>query len=217
MKKKLIIFDLDGTIIDTIADLNAAVNYAVSRFDYPSRTMEQTKNDIGNGVAKLIARSIPDGEYNPNYAKCLKIFREYYVEHYFDKSKPYPDVYPLLKELKDRGYRLAVVSNKFDEGAKSLVTYFYPNTFDIIQGTGENFSRKPDPQMINFVLKSLAINKKDTLFVGDTNVDYESARNADIDIVLVSYGYRSREFLSQFKNVPIIDTPLELLTLDYFK
>ena len=217
MNKKLIIFDLDGTLVDTLMDLNASVNFALSCFDYPKRTLEQTKNDIGNGVAKLIERSIPDGSYNPNYEKCLKIFKEHYREHYFDKSQPYPLMFPLLKELKDRGYLLAVVSNKFDEGAKKMVNFFYPKTFDMIQGEGKDMPRKPDPKMIHFVLKTLGIEGKNALYVGDTNVDYESAVNAGIDIVLVSYGYRSRGYLEQIKNVPIIDTPLELLTLDYFK
>ena len=135
MNKKLIIFDLDGTLINTLEDLNASVNFALAKYSYPLRTLEQTRMDIGNGVAKLIERSIPQGLANPNYQDCLSTFKSHYREHYFDKSLPYSNMKETLLELKKRGFTLAVVSNKFDEGAKKLVTYYLPNLFDRIQGS----------------------------------------------------------------------------------
>lgn len=213
MQKKLIIFDLDGTLINTLEDLNASVNFALDTFSYPHRSLAQTRSDIGNGVAKLIERSIPDGIHNPQYEKCLEIFKSHYREHYFDKSLPYPQIKEVLWELKRRGYTLAVVSNKFDEGAKKLVNHFYPEIFSYIQGEVDFLKKKPSPEMIDFVIKNATFSKKEAIYIGDTNVDYESASNAGIDVILVSYGYRDRSFLEQIKNVPIIDTPIELLSL----
>ena len=127
MKKKLLIFDLDGTLINTLKDLNASSNFALKKFNYPLRTLEQTRCDIGNGVAMLIARSIPEGISNPDYPEVLRIFREHYIHHYLDNSLPYPEVKNVVEELKRQGYLLAVVSNKFDEGAKKLVSFYFPN------------------------------------------------------------------------------------------
>lgn len=213
-KKKLIIFDLDGTLINTVPDLNNAVNFAMRKFNFPERTILQTTNDIGNGVAILIARSIPNGMENPAYSKCLATFRQFYREHYFDKSLPYSSMSEVLGELKNRGYQLAVVSNKFDEGAKKLILHFFPNTFSLIQGEKMPLRTKPSPDMVEFVLSSLNIKKEDAIYVGDTEVDYQTASNSGIDCVLVSYGYRNKDqLLEKTKNAPIVDAPIDLLNI----
>lgn len=214
MHKKVIIFDLDGTLINTVKDLNISVNFSLEKHGYDIRSIEQTTLDIGNGVAKLIERSIPQGRNNKDYDSCLKVFKDYYREHYFDNSFAYPGIPELLKLLKSQGYKLAVVSNKFNEGANKLVSARLPNYFDIIQGEDKNFPTKPDPTMMNYVIKKLGVKKEDCLYVGDTEVDYESAKNAGIDVVLVAYGYRNMAFLHKnLKDVPIIETPLQLLDL----
>lgn len=213
-KKKLIIFDLDGTLIDTLGDLNNAVNYALNKFAYKNRSILQTKNDIGNGVAVLIAKSIPNGTSNPNYNECLNVFIQYYKEHYFDKSLPYKNVAELLIKLKEKGYLLAVVSNKFNEGANKLINYFFKDIFVMIQGENPLMKTKPAPDMVNHVLNVLNINKEEALYIGDTEVDYQTAINAGLDSILVSYGYRNKEqLLEKTKNAPIIDAPLDLLNL----
>ena len=213
-KKKLIIFDLDGTLINTLKDLNNSVNHALDKFNYPHRTVEQTRQDIGNGVAKLIARSIPDNENNPHYQECLSIFKAHYREHYFDFSRPYPEVKETLLELKKRGYKLAVVSNKIHEGAYKLVTHYFENIFDAIQGHEEPYHTKPYPDMVNAVLLKLGISGGQALYVGDTEVDYNTAKNAQIAVILVNYGYRSEEFLKdKIKGVTTIDTPKKLIDL----
>ena len=214
MNKKLLIFDLDGTLINTVKDLNIAVNYALNKFNYPLRTIENTTNDIGNGVRKLIERSIPDGLSNPNYEECFALFKEYYKAHYFEYSRPYPKVKETLQFLKQKGYHLAVVSNKFDEGAKKLVTYYLPDLFDVIQGTIPELRYKPYPDLVNKVLSELAFTPKETLYIGDTEVDYETAQSSHIDCVLTSQGYRNREqLLERTKNSPIISDLGELLDL----
>ena len=212
MRKKLIIFDLDGTLINTVYDLNASVNYALNKLNYPIRTIQQTTNDIGNGVPKLIERSIPNGLDNKDYDECLRIFKEHYLKHYFDKSRPYPGVKELMVELKARGYLLAVVSNKFDEGAKKLVNHYYENLFDHIQGSLDNLRKKPYRDLVDLTLSTLKVDNKDALYVGDTEVDYLTAINSHLDCVLVTYGYRTKtQLLEKTKNTSFIDVPIELL------
>ena len=215
MKKKLLIFDLDGTLINTVKDLNEAVNYALRTFNYPARSLEQTRRDIGNGVAMLIARSIENGKANPDYEKCLLTFKAYYREHYFDYSRPYPGVKETVEKLKELGYKLAVVSNKFDEGAKKLINHYFPGLFDFIQGESPKFKTKPSPEMIQNTLESLRIDVSEALYIGDTEVDFESANNTKMDVVLVSYGYRNKQELKdKIKSEPvIIDSLSELINL----
>ena len=214
MKKKLIIFDLDGTLINTVNDLNKATNFALSKHHYPTLSVERTTNDIGNGVAKLIERSVPEGTSKEEYLEILNEFKEYYCEHYYDSSFPYEGVNDTLVELKKRGYKLAVVSNKFNEGANGLVTKYFPGIFEHIQGLEDRFNPKPSSDMVNFVLAKLGNNATETLYVGDTNVDYETAKNSNVDIVLVSYGYRTKEYLQKnIKNPHIIDHMWELLDI----
>ena len=216
MKKKLLVFDLDGTLMNTLKDLNVATNFALKKYNYEPRTLEQTRKDIGNGVAMLIARSIPDGMNNPNYPECLANFKTYYKAHYFENTFPYEKVKETLTILKSKGYLLAVVSNKFDEGAKKLVNYYLPNIFDRIQGSLPELGLgyKPSPDLVNKVLSELNINNKDALYIGDTEVDYQTAVNSNLDVVMVSYGYRDRSFLEDIiKNSPIIDSIDELINL----
>lgn len=204
MKKKLLIFDLDGTLINTLEDLNKATNVGLEKYGYPSRSLEETRNDIGNGVKKLIERSIPGGKDNPDYLGVFNEFRSYYITHYFEYSKPYKNTQETLSFLKNKGYKLAVVSNKFDEGAKKLVTTFFPDIFDVIQGSIETLNYKPYPDLVNKVLNELNINNKDALYIGDTEVDYETAINSKLDVVLVTYGYRKiEELLERIKNPPL--------------
>ena len=213
-KKKLLIFDLDGTLINTVKDLNIATNYALEKLGYPLRTVKNTTDDIGNGVAKLIERSIPNGINNKDYPDCLAIFKEYYKAHYFENSFPYEGVTETLNKLKEKGYKLAVVSNKFDEGAKKLIYFYFPNIFDAVQGAIPTLKNKPSSDLVNKVLSELCVTNKDALYIGDTNVDFETATNSNLDCVLVSYGYRSKEFLvGVTKNSPIIDSISELLDL----
>lgn len=212
MQKKVLIFDLDGTLINTLKDLNIAVNYALKQFNLPLRSLEQTRKDIGNGVSKLMERSI-DKDHQYIHQQALKIFKDYYKEHYFDNSFPYEGVLTTIKELKDKCYTLAVVSNKFNEGANRLVKHYFKDLFTIIQGEEEPLRKKPYPDMVNKVIKELRVDKKDCLYIGDTEIDYQTAINAGLDVVLVSYGYRDKKYLKEIKNASIIDALRELNNL----
>ena len=210
--KKLIIFDLDGTLLDTLQDLQMAVNFALDKYHYSNRTLEQVRKDIGNGVAKLIERSIPNGVLNENYAKCLEIFKIQYHKNYNVYTHAYDDMYSVVKTLKNEGYTVTVATNKIQDLAKELLDIHYPGLFDFIQGDTENTKKKPHPQMIENILKHYHLTKDEVLYVGDTNVDEETALNAGVDYILVTYGYRTKE---EIKNscvcTNLVDTPEELL------
>ncbi len=209
--KKLLIFDLDGTLVDTLVDLKNAVNHALLLKNYPKRSLEQIRKAIGNGVAKLVARSIPNGTDNPDYDDTLAEFRKYYSKHSVDYTKPYPGVHEELINLKSQGYLIAVATNKLTEISRPLLNGLYPNIFDYIQGDEPGMDRKPAPMMIETICKILNVKKSDAFYIGDTNVDMETAENSGVDYVLVTYGFRTKEELEvQCPNRPTIDSIQEL-------
>lgn len=196
--KKLLIFDLDGTLLDTLDDLTNAVNYALESFDYPKKDREYVRKAIGNGVAVLIARCIENGNDNPHYEEILSTFRKHYFKHYLDNTFPYKNMRHTLTDLKNYGYRLAVVSNKIHELTEGLINHHFPDIFEMIQGDTKSLAKKPNPDMVNYVLEKLDVRKEDACYIGDTNVDYETAKNSNIDVLLVTYGYRTKEEMEAY-------------------
>ena len=214
--KKLIIFDLDGTLLDTLIDLQKAVNFALSHFNYPLRSLEQVRKDIGNGVAKLIERSIPQGILCENYQKCLDIFKKSYRENYDNFTHAYDGMVSTVNELLNEGYLVTVATNKIIDVAKKLLDHHYPNLFDYIQGDAAGVHKKPHPDMINNILNHYKLNKEDALYIGDTNVDEETALNAGVDYVLVTYGYRTiEEIKNSCQCTNLLNTPKDII--EYLK
>lgn len=193
---KTIIFDLDGTILDTLDDLKTAVNYALAFYSLPQKDREFVRKAIGNGTTILIKRCTPSSLNDIERQRVFDVFKEYYLSHYADYTRPYEGINGLLNKLKDK-VTLAVVSNKDNDLTNKIINKEFPNCFDIIQGSYLDHPKKPDPYLINKILNENNINKEDCLYIGDTNIDKESATNAGLPYLLVNYGYRTKEELEK--------------------
>lgn len=193
---KTIIFDLDGTILNTLEDLKNAVNHGLNLHNFPLKDLEFVRKAIGNGTQVLIRRCIPEDTNDKDYTDTFNCFKAYYLEHYADHTKPYHGVLNLLKDLKGK-CRLAVVSNKDHDLTTKLIKKEFGDLFDIVQGSYFDKPKKPDPFLIDKIVKENSIDKANCLYVGDTNVDKESALNAGLDYRLVSYGYRTKDELEK--------------------
>ena len=193
---KTIIFDLDGTILDTLDDLKTAVNYALAFYSLPQKDREFVRKAIGNGTTVLIKRCTPSSLNDIERQRVFDVFKEYYLSHCADYTRPYEGINELLNKLKDK-VTLAVVSNKDNDLTNKIINKEFPNCFDIIQGSYLDHPKKPDPYLINKILNENNINKEDCLYIGDTNVDKESATNAGLPYLLVNYGYRTKEELEK--------------------
>lgn len=193
---KTIIFDLDGTILNTLVDLKNAVNHGLNSRNLPEKDLEFVRKAIGNGTQVLIKRCTPCNISEDERQSVFNAFKSYYLEHYADDTIPYSGIKEMLIELK-RFCRLVVVSNKDDDLTKKLINQSFPNIFDIIQGSYLDKPKKPDPYLINKIIKENGIIKEDCLYVGDTDIDKESALNAGLKYYLVNYGYRTKEELEK--------------------
>ena len=217
MDIKVIIFDLDGTLLNTLDDLADSTNFALSEFNYPTRSKEEISTFVGNGVAKLIERAIPDGKHNPNFNKCLEIFKQHYSINKYNKTAPYNDIINLLIELKEKNYKIAVVSNKFDLAVKELCQKYFPNLIDIAIGENEaaGINKKPAPDTINLVLEQLKLTSNQAIYVGDSDVDILTAKNSNMPCISVTWGFRDEKFLLENDAKIIINNPKEII--DYLK
>ena len=193
---KTVIFDLDGTILDTLEDLKNAVNHALNFYNYPEKDLEFVRKAIGNGTQVLIKRCTPCTISEEDYRKVFSEFKSYYLSHYADYTRPYEGIKDLLGELKGKCL-IVVVSNKDNDLTQNLINKEFPGLFDIIQGSYLDRPKKPDPYLIDKILDENNIRKEDCLYVGDTDVDKESAMNASLPYLLVNYGYRTKEELEK--------------------
>ena len=193
---KTLIFDLDGTILDTLIDLKNAVNHALNFYNLPEKDLEFVRKAIGNGTTILIKRCTPSTLSDEERNKVFDVFKSYYLEHYADYTKPYIGIKEMLTKLKGKA-TLAVVSNKDNDLTDKIINKEFPGLFDIIQGSYLDYPKKPDPYLINKIIKENNIYKEDCLYIGDTNVDKESATNVSLPYLLVNYGYRTKEELEK--------------------
>lgn len=197
MRYKLAIFDMDGTILDTLEDLMEAVNYALDKNDYPTHGLEDVRKFVGNGMWKLIERAVPKGTSRDMQIKVHDDFMAYYHMHCADHTKPYDGILDILVRLKTIGCKIAVVSNKADEAVHELCEQYFPNLFDYEIGARDGIANKPAPDSVFEVLRNLQIEKENAVYIGDSEVDVATAQNANLDSIIVTWGFREKEFLSQ--------------------
>ena len=210
-----IIFDLDGTLLDTVDDLLDSVNYALDSCGYPKRTKDEVRLAVGNGVYTLIERMLPDGKFNPDIYDVLEKFKEYYLQIKVSKTKPYDGIIELLENLKEKNYKTGIVSNKFDKGTKLHSKVYFGYLIDYAQGEDElnGIMRKPNPIGVYKVIKELNSKIENCIFVGDSEVDIQTAKNVGIPCISVLWGLKTKEFLIQNGGENFVSEPLEILDM----
>lgn len=206
-----IIFDLDGTLLDTLDDLADAVNHALQCFGLKTRTKEEVRSFVGNGVVNLMQRAV--GEEHLQQSNILAAFREYYKAHCEDKTKPYDGVMKLLTELKKRGIKTAVVSNKMDSAVKALTKTYFDGLIGDAVGENEaaGIRKKPAPDSLIAVMEKLGADKQSTVYVGDSEVDIQTADNAGVDCISVTWGFKDEPFLIENGGKIFVDDPMDIL------
>ena len=213
MTYKTYIFDLDGTLLDTLADLAASVNYALRRHAMPEHSLDDIRRFVGNGVRLLMERAVPAGTANPYFEDAFATFRQHYLAHSLDTTRPYDGIPETLAELRARGCHIAVVSNKMMAATQELCSHFFPDTVEVAIGEheAEGIRKKPAPDSVIAALKALGVGKDEAVYVGDSDVDIQTARNAGLPCISVLWGFRDREFILQHGAATLISQPSELL------
>ena len=211
MKDTLVIFDLDGTILDTLDDLADTMNYVLVQFGYPERTQEEIRRFVGNGIEKLIERAVPEKLEYERKMQMLDCFKAYYGIHCADKTKAYDGIKNVIEQLRSMGYKTAVVSNKADFAVQELCVQYFPGMFDAVVGERTGVKKKPAPDSVFEVMRSLEMDKNKTIYIGDSEVDLETAVNAGIPCIAVDWGFRDRNFLLERGAKRIVSKPEELL------
>ena len=213
MRYHTYIFDLDGTLLDTLTDLAASCNYALRTHGMPEHSIDDVRRFVGNGVRLLMERAVPGGAGHPDFEATFATFREHYMQHSLDTTRPYPGIPEVLAELKKRGCRLAVVSIKMMAATVELCHHFFPDTIDVAIGENEaaGIRKKPAPDTVFAALKELGVEKDGAVYVGDSDVDFKTSVNAGIPCVSVLWGFRDRDFLIQHGAKTFISAPSELL------
>lgn len=215
----LIIFDLDGTLINTIDDLGQACNHALSACGYPTHQIEDYPRLVGNGINKLIERALPQEHRNEETVMQLRaFFVPYYDEHNCDLTHPYDGIPELLVALKAAGNTLAVASNKYQAATEKIVAQLFPDMFDVVLGERENVARKPDPQIVYDIVEAMRrlgneVTDKEILYIGDSLVDAETAKAAKLPFVACTWGFCTREQLLTAQANHMVDHPLEILRI----
>lgn len=210
MSYKAVLFDMDGTLLDTLEDLCDSTNHALAQMGYPLRGIEEIRRFIGNGAEKQIRRAVPEGTSEGKIMETLAAFRAYYQDHCQIKTKVYDGLLDVLSELKEKGVKMAVVSNKPDAAVKKLSREYFGDRLDYAIGPSDGVRCKPYPDMAETALKALGIAKKDAAFVGDSEVDVQTGLNAGLDVIAVSWGFRSREVVIEAGASKIADNASEL-------
>ena len=206
------IFDLDGTLLDTLHDLASSVNYALQTHGMPTHSVDAIRGFVGNGVRLLMERAVPDGAQNPQFEAAFATFRQHYMQHSLDTTCPYPGIAEMLHQLKQRGCRLAVVSNKMMAATQDLVRHFFPEIEVAIgEHEAEGIRKKPAPDTVFQALRQLGVGKEQAVYVGDSDVDLQTARNSGLPCISVLWGFRSRDFLLHHGATTFAERPADIL------
>lgn len=209
-KYKTYIFDLDGTLLSTLADLAASTNYALRTHHMPERSLDEVRRFVGNGVKKLMERAIPDGLNNPLFEETFATFRQHYMQHNLDTTQPYPGIMQLLEQLKAEGKNIAVVSNKFYAATRELCRHFFGDLVPVAIGEREDIRKKPAPDTVIEALRELGVDKEGAVYIGDSDVDIMTAKNSSMPCVSVLWGFRDKEFLLEHGATTLILKPEEM-------
>lgn len=214
MRYEAFIFDLDGTLLDTLEDLKNSVNAALKTYHMPVRTLEEVRNFVGNGIGKLIERAAPEGTPAVVQKQVLNDFKEHYRVHCMDCTRPYPGVMDMLDECRRRGIEMAVVSNKADFAVQELRERFFSGRIRLAMGETTQVRKKPAADMVKKILCQWDLEKEKIAYVGDSEVDIVTAENAGLDFIGVSWGFRGRDFLKKRGARRIVDSPEELFNCE---
>ncbi len=208
-----VIFDLDGTLLDTLDDLADSVNFTLAQAGFPERSRDEVRKSVGNGIKNLIRRVAPEGTPEPELDACDRVFRAHYSKNMQNKTKPYDGIPELLAILKERGVKMAVVSNKYDQAVKGLCGAMFSGYISVAIGESSAVHRKPAPDSLFEAMRELCSSKENTLYVGDSEIDVRTSKNAGIRCVGVTWGFRDRDVLEAEGADGIVDSPAELLRL----
>lgn len=212
MNKKAVIFDLDGTLLNTLEDLTDSTNFSLRYFGFKEKSIDEVRRFVGSGVSKLIERCIPKGKSNPDFEKCLEVFKKHYAQNMFNKTKPYDGIIELLSDLKTKKIKTAVVSNKFDDAVKGLCEKYFDGLIDFCAGENEKegIRKKPSPDTVLKVLKDFKISYDEAIYVGDSEVDIATANNSKMECVSVLWGFKDKDFLLNNGAKILISEPDEI-------
>ena len=210
MKYETVLFDLDGTLLDTLEDLKDAVNHELALAGYPTRTLEEVRTFVGNGLRMLMKRALPQKCSEEEVSERTASMRRYYHEHSVHKTKPYAGVVEIMERLQAEGIAVGVVSNKMDEAVKTLCAHFFPGLTRVNVGEMAGVPRKPAPDMVAYALRELGKSKEGAVYVGDSEVDVTVARNAALPCIAVSWGFRPKAVLEEAGADVIADTAEQL-------
>ncbi len=212
MKYQTFIFDLDGTLLDTLQDLAYSVNYALSQHGMPTHSIDDIRRFVGNGVRVLMERAVPNGTAHPSFDAAFATFRQHYMQHSLDTTRPYDGIPELIRELKMRGCQMAVVSNKMMAATQELVRHFFPE-IEVAIGEHEaaGIRKKPAPDTVFEALRQVGVDKEGAVYVGDSDVDLATARNSSLPCLSVLWGFRDKAFLLQHGATTFVSHPNEIL------
>lgn len=213
MRYKLAVFDMDGTILNTLEDLADSTNYALKANGLPERTIDEVRRFVGNGIRLLIERAVPTDTDKKLTDKVFDTFKEYYKTHCAVKTRPYDGIKDVLLELRKAGCLTAVVSNKADFAVQDLCKDYFDNLFDFAIGEREDIKKKPAPDSVFEVLSKLNVEKDNAVYIGDSDVDFATSVNAGMDVIMVGWGFRDEEFLREKGAKRIIKQPSEILDI----